>query len=91
MLNTPKQLQCRLLIYKFYFIFEDNLKLQADLILKNLEKIFLSQKKIENVRKYIKKDEFFYVFNCNFNKVENYLKNESNCKIISNFLHNLKK
>ena len=51
MMSVPKQIQSKMLIYKFFYIFEDNLKLPATLILKNLNKIFLTQKKIENVTK----------------------------------------
>ena len=39
MLSIPKQIQSKLLIYKFFYIFEDNLKLQSTLFLKNLDKI----------------------------------------------------
>ena len=50
MASTPKQTQNKLLVYKFFYIFEDNLKLQVCLFLKNLDKIFTIQRKIENVK-----------------------------------------
>ena len=91
MLSIPKQIQSKLLIYKFFYIFEDNLKLQSTLFLKNLDKIITKQKKIENVITNIIKDEFFYVFNSNFSKIENYLKKENNYQILHNFLISMKK
>ena len=91
MLSIPKQIQSKLLIYKFFYIFEDNLKLQSTLFLKNLDKIIITQKKIENVITNLIKDEFFYVFNSNFAKIENYLIKENNYQILYNFLISMKK
>jgi hypothetical protein len=49
LLNVPKQLHSKYLIYKLFNFFEDNLSLQSNLLLKHLDKILICQKKIENV------------------------------------------